>query len=63
MSPAPGKKRGRKPSDKPTKIRTTITLDPAVKARAESITNNFSEMVEALLKKEIKRRDIKRDMK
>jgi len=55
MTPAPGQKRGRKPTGKPWKVRTTITLDPEVKAEAESLTGNFSDMVERLLKKEIKR--------
>lgn len=55
MTPAPGKKRGRKPTGKPWKVRTTITLDPEVKAAAEAITLNFSDLVETLLKKEIKR--------
>ncbi len=66
MSPAPGKKRGRKPSTEPTKVRTTLTLDPEVKRDAEAITANLSQLVESLLRKEIKRskskRDIKRDM-
>jgi hypothetical protein len=55
MTPAPGKKRGRKPTGKPWKVRTTITLDPQVKADAEALTLNFSDLVETLLKKEIKR--------
>lgn len=55
MTPAPGKKRGRKPSTTSTKIRTTLTMDPAVKADAEGITTNLSELVETLLRKEIKR--------
>ncbi len=55
MTPAPGKKRGRKPSALPHKVRTTITLDPAVKAAAESSTTNFSDLVETLLRKELKR--------
>ena len=54
MTPAPGKKRGRKPSATPTKVRTTVTLDPTIKAGAEAITNNLSELVESLLRKEIK---------
>lgn len=61
MTPAPGKKRGRKPSGKAHKVRTTITLDPAVKAEAEALTENFSDMVETLLRREIKRLGKKRE--
>jgi hypothetical protein len=58
MTPAPGKKRGRKPSKTPTKVRATITIDPDIKMLAEAHTSNFSALVEDLLKKELRRQGL-----
>jgi hypothetical protein len=54
MTPAPGKKRGRKPLAQ-TKVRVTVTMDPNVKSAADAVTTNFSLMVEDLVRKELKR--------
>lgn len=54
MSPA-GKKRGRKPSGEPTKVRATITIDPQLKTDIDAFCGNLSKFLEDAGRKELKR--------
>jgi post-segregation antitoxin (ccd killing protein) len=50
-----GKRRGRKPSPEPTKVRATITIDPQLKEDIDAYSGNLSGFLEAAGRKELNR--------